>query len=165
MCVTPRRATVRRTIRTPANKFRFVLRRRRVYIKGLWNGASATGRLLAPPARRLLLLDHEIGDARVELGDDVALLDEEALRGRDVHGAVGACAINPVDRQKSSSLDFDTDSVPIGVCSPPVPLTERPSGLHTALALVSVPSAVRFGIFTWTDARMPVPRFDGQDVT
>ena len=59
-------------------------------MKGLWNGALATGRLLAPPARRLLLLDHQVRDARVELGDDVALLDEEALRRRDVHGAVGA---------------------------------------------------------------------------
>ena len=74
-------------------------------------------------------------------------------------------------------------SAPMGVCSPPVPLTERPSGLHTALALASVPSAVKLGILTWTDAcvgdhqkvrfarmtrrraRMPVPRLLGQLVT
>ena len=76
-----------------------MLRRRRVYIKGLWNGASATGRSLAPPTGSFLLLDHQVRDARVELGDDVALLDEEALRRRDVHGAVGACVLtNKSDR-------------------------------------------------------------------
>merc|ERR1719494_1326702 len=56
-------------------------------------------------------------------------------------------------------------SFPIGVCSPPVPRTESPSGVATFLASVSVPSLVRFGSFTWTDARMPVPRLDGHDVT
>ena len=56
-------------------------------------------------------------------------------------------------------------SLPIGVCSPPVPRTERPSGPATAFAPLSVPSAVRLGSLTWTDARIPVPRLVGHDVT
>ena len=34
-----------------------------------------------------------------------------------------------------------------------------------ALAVSSVPSLVRFGSGTWTDARIPEPRLVGQDVT
>ena len=39
-------------------------------------------------------------------------------------------------------------SAPIGVCSPPVPRTDNPSGLHTSLAFASVPSEVKFGNLT-----------------
>jgi hypothetical protein len=56
-------------------------------------------------------------------------------------------------------------SAPIGVCSPPIPLTERPKGLHIYLALASVPSLVRFGSATWTLALIPVPAFVGHEVT
>merc|ERR1740117_547650 len=56
-------------------------------------------------------------------------------------------------------------SAPIGVCSPPVPRTDRPSGLQISLAFLSVPSDVRFGIGMCTLARMPVPRLVGHDVT
>ena len=56
-------------------------------------------------------------------------------------------------------------SAPIGVCSPPVPRTLRPRGLQMALALASVPSAVSFGTWMWTEARMPVPKLVGQEVT
>ena len=45
-------------------------------------------------------------------------------------------------------------SAPMGVCSPPVPLTERPSGLQTALALFSVPSAVKLGILTCVEIKI-----------
>merc|ERR1712048_864204 len=61
-------------------------------------------------------------------------------------------------------------SLPIGVCSPPVPRTLNPSGPQMALQVGELPcgsacpSAVNFGTLTWTDARMPVPRFDGHDV-
>jgi len=58
-----------------------------------------------------------------------------------------------------------TPPSPIGVCSPPIPRTLSPSGLHTSFALASVPSAVSFGIGMCTLARIPVPRFVGQLVT
>jgi hypothetical protein len=56
-------------------------------------------------------------------------------------------------------------SAPIGVCSPPMPLTDRPRGLQINLALVSVPSVVKLGKATCTDARIPVPALVGQEVT
>ena len=56
-------------------------------------------------------------------------------------------------------------SAPMGVCSPPIPLTERPKGLQINLAFVSVPSFVRFGKATCTEARIPVPALVGHDVT
>ena len=37
-------------------------------------------------------------------------------------------------------------SLPIGVCSPPIPLTDNPNGLAINLAFFSVPSAHKFGI-------------------
>lgn len=36
-------------------------------------------------------------------------------------------------------------SSPIGVCSPPFPLTDKPKGLAMALAYLSVPSLVKLG--------------------
>lgn len=56
-------------------------------------------------------------------------------------------------------------SDPIGVCSPPKPLTDNPKGLAIALAFLSVPSDVRFGNGIWTDALIPVPILVGHDVT
>jgi len=56
-------------------------------------------------------------------------------------------------------------SDPIGVCSPPKPLTDNPKGLAIALAFLSVPSDVKFGNGIWTDALIPVPILVGQDVT
>ena len=45
--------------------------------------------------------------------------------------------------QKRADGEMSTvPSEPIGVCSPPVPRTERPSGPATAFAPLSVPSAV-----------------------
>ena len=56
-------------------------------------------------------------------------------------------------------------SFPIGVCSPPIPLTDNPNGLQIALAYVSVPSAHKLGIARWTLALIPVPIFVGHEVT
>ena len=56
-------------------------------------------------------------------------------------------------------------SLPMGVCSPPRPRTDRPMGLAMALTLMSVPSAVRLGRGMCTDARMPVPMLVGHEVT
>lgn len=56
-------------------------------------------------------------------------------------------------------------SAPIGVCSPPSPLTDNPKGLAIALAYLSVPSEVSLGKGIWTEALIPVPILVGHDVT
>ncbi len=56
-------------------------------------------------------------------------------------------------------------SFPIGVCSPPIPLTDKPNGLQIYLAFLSVPSAVKLGIAKWTEALIPVPILVGHEVT
>jgi len=56
-------------------------------------------------------------------------------------------------------------SFPIGVCSPPIPLIDNPNGLAIYLALVSVPSAHKFGIAKCNDALIPVPILVGHEVT
>lgn len=50
-------------------------------------------------------------------------------------------------------------SAPIGVCSPPNPLTDNPKGLQMALAYLSVPSLVKLGNLMCTLALIPVPMF------
>merc|ERR1712061_379680 len=48
--------------------------------------------------------------------------------------------------QKRAEGEISTvPSAPIGVCSPPSPRTERPSGLAMALHFASVPSLVSLG--------------------
>ena len=56
-------------------------------------------------------------------------------------------------------------SAPIGVCSPPSPLTDNPKGLAIALAFFSVPSLVNLGKAIWTEALIPVPILVGHEVT
>lgn len=56
-------------------------------------------------------------------------------------------------------------SFPIGVCSPPIPLTDNPNGLQIYFAFTSVPSLVKFGIAKCKDALIPVPILVGHDVT
>ena len=61
--------------------------------------------------------------------------------------------ICPSVMQKRAEGEMSTvPSAPIGVCSPPRPRTDSPSGLATALAAASVPSAVRCGSGTCTEA-------------
>ena len=48
-------------------------------------------------------------------------------------------------QKRAEGLMSTVPSAPIGVCSPPIPRTLRPSGLAMALAFSSEPPAVRFG--------------------
>ena len=56
-------------------------------------------------------------------------------------------------------------SFPIGVCSPPIPLTESPKGLAISLAFFSVPSAHKLGMAKCREALIPVPMLVGHEVT
>ena len=68
-----------------------------------WSCRTATGNLEASPYRTHLalarrdsllglgLLRDKVGDALVEIGDDLGLGDAEARRGRDVARAVLSC--------------------------------------------------------------------------
>ena len=56
-------------------------------------------------------------------------------------------------------------SLPIGVCSPPIPLTDNPSGFAINFAFFSVPSEHKLGIAKCKLALIPVPILVGQEVT
>ena len=80
-----------------------------------------------------------------------------------LYSAVMICA--SVMQKRAEGEMSHVPSAPIGVCSPPVPRTDSPSGLQISLAFLSVPSAVSPGIGMCTEARMPVPRLVGHEVT
>lgn len=77
-----------------------------------------------------------------------------------------AVKISASDIQNLALGEISTvPSLPMGVCSPPIPLTDKPKGLQIYLALASVPSLVKLGNLMCTEALIPVPMLVGQLVT
>ena len=77
-----------------------------------------------------------------------------------------AVTISASEMQNRADGEMSTvPSLPMGVCSPPLPRTDSPSVLAISLAFFSVPSEHRFGSGMCTDARIPVPMLVGQLVT